>query len=125
MKIMNVIVPGILSLFLIGSYAYAADTETSEGMMDMSGQKMGQGSGMEMMKARQQMMTGMMETLRETMSILKDLNHQPSDEERKKLGEMITRIDTMISRQQEMQEKMREKMKERMEMRKGDMNHDK
>ncbi len=47
----------------------------------------------------------MMEMLRETMTIIKDLNHKPTDAEKKKLGDMIERLT-------EMEKKCKERKKE-------------
>ena len=128
MKMMNIIVPVILSLFLLGGYVHASDADMSEskghkGKMEMAGKK-SHGGGMEMMKARQQMMTDMMVMLKETMSILKGLNHKPSAGEKEKLGDMIASMDKMIAHHDEMHEKMRKRMKEHMEMSKEKMGGD-
>lgn len=112
----------LLSLFLAAGAVQAGDMEMPCG----KGKKgmMGHGGGMEMMKARQQMMTDMMGMLRDTMAILKDLNHKPSSAEREKLAGMIQRMDEMMAQHEEMHEKMRKKMKEHMEMRMEKKGHD-
>ncbi len=126
MKVMNIMATVILSLFLMGGYAHASDMDMSEGKghhkgnMDMVGKK-SHGGGMEMMQARHQMMNDMMGMLKETMSILKGLNHKPSAGEKEKLGDMIASMDKMIAHHDEMHEKMRERMKEHMEMSKEKM----
>jgi len=65
-----------------------------------------------------------MTMLKETMTILKGMNHKPSDEEHEKLSEMIASMDKMIAHHDEMHEKMRERMKEHKEMRKEKMGGD-
>ena len=109
-----------LSLFLTGGIAHADDSEKSEGKEGMKGMKMHRAGGMDMMKAHQKMTTDTMEMLRETMSILRDLNHTPSAEERERLGEMIAHMDAMMAEREEMQKKM----KERMEKHKETKDHD-
>ncbi len=124
MKISTLMIMSVLSVFLAGGIAHAHEAGKSEGMdhqgkMDMDGKKMGRSGGMEMMKARQQLMLETVAMLQATMSIMRDLNHKPSDEERERLDKMIARIDTMMADQEEMQKKMQE----RMEKRKEEMKH--
>lgn len=47
-------------------------------------------------------MSGVMEMLKETMTILRDLNHRPTDAEKQKLTEMINQIDEMMMKKKEM-----------------------
>ena len=118
----NFLITCLLSLFLAAGVVQAGDMEMPCGKGKKS--MMGHGGGMEMMKARQQMMTDMMGMLRDTMAILKDLNHKPSSAEREKLAGMIQRMDEMMAQHEEMHEKMRKKMKEHMEMRMEKKGHD-
>lgn len=122
MRKMNILAACALSLFLAVGMAHAGDMEMPCG----KGKKgmMSHGGGMEMMKARQQMMTDMMGMLKETMAILKGINHKPSAAEREKLDAMIGRMDKMIAQHEEMHEKMHKKMKEHMEMRMEKKGHD-
>lgn len=122
MKKMNILAVCALALFLAAGLANAGDMEMPCG----KGKKgmMGHGGGMEMMKARQEMMTDMMGMLKETMTILKNLNHKPSAAEKEKLADMIGRMDEIIASHDEMHEKMHKKMKEHMEMRMEKKGHD-
>lgn len=60
----------------------------------------GKMSGSMMQKG--QYMEEVMSMLRETMVILKDLNHKPSKDEKKKLGEMIDQLDDLVKSHSEM-----------------------
>ena len=115
MRKKNILTACLLSLFLAAGMAHAGDMEMPCGK-GKKGMK-GHGGGMEMMKARHEMMNGMMSMMKETMFIVKNLNHKPSPAEREKLAGMIKRMDEMMAQHDEMHEKMRKKMKEHMEMR--------
>ncbi len=54
------------------------------------------------MTARGQYMDEVMEMLHETMTILKGLNHKPTKDEKKKLGEMINDLDDLMKSHSEM-----------------------
>lgn len=93
-------------IMLIGALATApayAGKEKEEG--GMGGDE--KGSYMEHMKQHQQMEMEMMRMLADTMSILRDLNHQPSSEEKKRLSDMIKQLNDMMARHKEMGEKMK------------------
>jgi len=47
-------------------------------------------------KQRHQMNIDMMQMLSETMTILRDINHQPSSEEKARLSDMIKQLDEMM-----------------------------
>ncbi len=124
MKIKLLMMSIFLSLILTGGFASADGSDMPDGMdhqgkMSMEGKKMGRAGGMEMMKAHQQMAIETMAMLRQTMSILQDLNHKPSAEDKELLGKMAGRLDTMMSDSQE----MGKRMEERMEKRKKEMQH--
>ncbi len=119
MKIKILMMSIFLSLILTGSFASAGDSDMPDGKdyqgkMSMEGKKMGRAGGMGMMKARQQMAIETMAMLRQTMSILQDLNHKPSAEDKELLGKMVGRLDTMMSDSHEMGKKMEERMEKRM-----------
>lgn len=61
------------------------------------------------MTQRHEMMVGMMKMTRETMEILKNLNHKPSAAEKEKLAMMIEDLDRMMARDKEMSNKMMHK----------------
>ncbi len=54
---------------------------------------------------RHQMNMDMMKMLSETMSILRDLNHKPSAEEKARLSDMISQINEMAVKHKEMGDK--------------------
>ncbi len=53
-------------------------------------------------KQRHQMNIDMMQMLSETMTILRDINHKPSAEEKARLGDMIKQLDGMMAKHKEM-----------------------
>ena len=53
---------------------------------------------------RHQMNMDMMKMLSETMTILRDLNHKPSAEEKARLSEMIKQLDEMMVAHKEMED---------------------
>lgn len=83
----------------------------------MGGGMMGQGkmSSMypKMMEQRKEMMDSMMAMMKQTMGILKDLNHTPSADQKKKLEEMMSNLDDMIKKHDAMHDDMMKQMKER------------
>ncbi len=56
-------------------------------------------------KQRHQMNIDMMQMLSETMTILRDINHQPSSEEKARLSDMIKQLDEMMVSHKEMADK--------------------
>jgi alpha-D-ribose 1-methylphosphonate 5-triphosphate diphosphatase PhnM len=67
---------------------------------------------------RHQMSQNMMSALKETMTILRDLNHKPTVAEKQRLSDMIEQMDVMMSRHDEMAKK---RMKEH--QKRGDGHH--
>lgn len=63
---------------------------------------------------RHQMDMDMMKMMADTMTILRDLNHQPSAEEKKRLTGMIKQLNEMMARHKEMSEKMMKYMDDKM-----------
>jgi len=122
MKNTGFVLSALLALTLMASTATA---EKKDGKMGNPCAMMGQDGMMgSMMQERHQMGQEMMEMLKETMSILKGLNHQPTAAEKQKLGEMIGRMDaimekhkTMMEKKQEWKDKKMEKKEEMMEKR--------
>ena len=80
----------VTSALLMGTAHAAAD----KGMM-------GDGKTM-MMQEHHQNMKDVKTMLKDVMMILKDINHQPSAAEKQKLGTMITRLDEIIKKDDEM-----------------------
>ncbi len=103
MKRSTILVSAALALFLSAGLVQAGG---------MPGHGDGKSHYGEMMKERQQMMTDMMDMMKETMAILRNLNHKPSAEERERLGEMMQHLDEMKARHEAMHEMMRQRMKE-------------
>ena len=52
----------------------------------------------------------LMVMLKETMGLIKNLDHAPSAEEKRQLAEMINRLDVMLKQQQEAMQDMREQI---------------
>lgn len=52
----------------------------------------------------------LMAMLKETMSIIRNLDHAPSADEKRRLAEMINRLDAMLKQQQEVMQDMREQL---------------
>ena len=52
----------------------------------------------------------LMVMLKETMSIIRNLDHAPSADEKRQLAEMINRLDAMLKQQQEVMQDMREQL---------------
>lgn len=60
----------------------------------------------EHMQQRQKMHMNMMQALADTMTILRDLNHQPSAEDKKRLTDMINQMNEMMAQHKSMGDKM-------------------
>lgn len=56
----------------------------------------------------------MMRMLKETMEIVRDLNHKPSAKDKERLNEMIERLDKSIAKHKEMKKKWSKKHKKKM-----------
>ena len=61
-------------------------------------------------KQRHQMNMEMMQMLSETMTILRDINHKPSDTEKARLGDMIKQLEQMIAEHKMMTDKTMQRM---------------
>ena len=62
---------------------------------------------MKMAQERHEMSIDMMKMLRDTMEIVKNLEHRPTAEEKEKLGKMISQMDEMISKHEKIYEEHR------------------
>jgi len=69
------------------------------------------GHRMKMMKEHHRMNRDMMIMLKETMTILKGLEHKPSPAQKKKLGEMIERLEKDIEHHRKMMKKYKDRDK--------------
>ncbi len=58
----------------------------------------------------QSVTTELMSMLRETMDIIKNLNHTPTADEKKHLTEMMSRLDAMLKQQQEVMQNMQDQL---------------
>ena len=65
-------------------------------------------------KQRHQMNIDMMQMLSETMTILRDINHQPSAAEKARLSDMIKQLDEMMVAHKKMQGKIMQRMDKNM-----------
>ena len=106
MKLTGFLLSALLAVTLMASTAMA---EKKDGMMGQDGMM---GS---MMAEHQQMGQDMMGMLKETMSILKDMNHQPGAAQKQRLDEMMGRLDAMMEQHKSMMEKKQEWKDKRME----------
>ena len=100
----TLLLAAVIALSIVITPAFA---DMSEKKGDMMGGDM-------MMKDHQGMCQDAMGILKETMTILKDMNHTPSAEQKKKLEEMITKIDGIMKKHKEMKHR-----EERMEKKGG------
>lgn len=112
MKITGILLSMLLALTLMSTTATAG--EKGGHMMERDG-KMGD-MPCSMMKKRHKMGHEMMGMLRETMSILKSIEHYPTDAQKKQLEKMIGRIDGMMSKHDSMMEKKKGMMDKKMDM---------
>ncbi len=97
---------------------------------DKDKEKSGEGSGhtanhKEHFQQRQQMHMDMMKMMADTMTILRDLNHQPSADEKKRLTDMINRMNEMLAQHKTMDEGAMKSMDHKMGSPKGAGHHDK
>lgn len=95
MKITGVIVAVIMALavFTVADASARSD--------DMKGDKMDRGMMSEKMAGHHMMTTEMMGMFKETLAIVRDMNHTPTAEQKKRLDEMIGRMDEMIKQHDE------------------------
>ncbi len=68
----------------------------------------------EHMQQRQQMHMDMMQAMITTMTILRDINHQPSADEKKKLTDLIKQMNDMMAKHKAMDESAMKSMDEKM-----------
>ncbi|MFZ3114277.1 MAG: hypothetical protein WA133_11800 [Syntrophales bacterium] len=105
----------VIALSIVITPVFADMSEEKGGMMG-GGMMMEQGKMM--MKDHQGMCQDAMGILKETMIILKNMNHTPSAEQKKKLEEMITKIDGIMRKHEDMM-KYRKERREKMEKKGG------
>ena len=90
-----------------------AEEKTEEAAPPMPPGKMMGGYGRmadpKVIAERHDMMQDSLKALRDTMVILKDLNHKPAPEQKKKLDEMIKRMNEIIERHEAMMKEMQMK----------------
>lgn len=86
---------------LIAAPAFAAKDKESDGHM---------ANYKEHFQQRQQMHMDMMQMMIDTMTILRDINHQPSAEEKKHLSDMIKQMNEMMANHKKMEEEMGKQM---------------
>jgi paraquat-inducible protein B len=58
----------------------------------------------------QSVTTELMSMLKETMDIIRNLDHTPTADEKKQLTEMMSRLDTMLKQQQDMMQNMQDQL---------------
>lgn len=100
MKIRNLLLTSALLTAGLTSIAFASDDKNDD---DRERYK-------EHYQQRHQMGMDMMRMLSETMTILRKLEHRPSESEKKKLGDMIAQLDDMIKQHKEMGDRHMERM---------------
>lgn len=109
---------GILTVTLFAAPALA--NEKHDGKDKDKGSEMMGGHGMDsaVRMEHHKLMKDTLEMMKQTMTILKGLKHEPTVEQQKNLDEMIGRIDGIIKRHEEMMMKkhdMKKEMKEKKE----------
>jgi hypothetical protein len=106
---------GILTVTLFAAPALA--NEKHAGKDKDKGSEMMGGHGMDnaVRMEHHKLMKDTLEMMKQTMTILKGLEHKPTVEQQKSLDEMIGRIDGIIKRHEEMMMKKHDMKKEMME----------
>jgi len=112
----------LMVLLLAVTPAFGQMTGEKEGEqmggMGMMGGQMG-GMGMmtkdQMAKEHHQMLRGLLGMMKETIGVLKNMTHAPTAEDKRKLTEMMDRVDNMTKRIDEMDEMMKQKKEMREE----------
>ncbi len=94
---------------LLAAPAFAGKDKDDAGMRDDEPARY-----KEHFQQRHQMGVDMMQTMIDTMTILRDLNHQPTAEEKKHLSDMIKQMNDMMAKHKEMDEKAMKYMEEGM-----------
>jgi len=105
MKITGFFLSALLAFTLLASTAMAGrkGDDMMKNPCDMKGSMMGS-----MMNEGHKLNQEMMEMLKETMTILRDIKHYPDEAQKKRLDEMIGRIDGMVKEHKSMMEKKKE-----------------
>lgn len=98
---------------LLFAVIIASSIAIAPAFAEMKGGMMGGGM---MMKEHHDMLNGMMGMMKETMGILKDLNHTPTADQKKKLEEMMKKMDDMVKKHDEMMKQKEERMEQKKEM---------
>ena len=102
MKISRLVLPALFALILVAAPAAYAESYPGgggyyDGHMVIENVKSHKGGKGGMMAAHHESIREMMEMVRETMAIVRDLSHKPTATDKKKLGEMIDRMDEIIA----------------------------
>ena len=97
MKVSRLVLPALFALVLVAAPVAYAESDHHGG--DYKGHKGGKGGKM---AAHHESIRQMMGMVRETMEIVRDLNHKPSAEDKKKLSAMIDRMDKIIAMSKKM-----------------------
>lgn len=105
MKLTSQISVLLLSLFFLAGPALAGDSKSSGEHHRMHEMDHGKGDKKHMGHNRMRMM----EMMRETMSIVANLNHMPSDADKQKLNAMIQELDEMMKNYREHMDRRAEK----------------
>lgn len=103
----------LLTTSLIGALI-AAPAFAGKDKEENSGGSNDSGRYQEHLQQRHQMDMEMMRMMADTMTILRDINHQPSAEDKKRLTDMIKQLNEMMARHKEMGEKMMKHMNDKM-----------
>ncbi|WKZ33790.1 MAG: hypothetical protein QY316_05175 [Thermodesulfobacteriota bacterium] len=111
MKILVFFIAVVLAGALSGTPALAGQGSGPGQDGKMPGSKMTDSTT----KDRMQMHEDVLGMMKETMVILRDMNHKPTEAQQKRLDEMITKIDEMTARHRDMMEKKKEKMEDKKE----------
>lgn len=102
MKTGKSLMAGVLAMMVTGSGALFAADDMMKGDDQWKDFRM-------MMTQRSEMMRDMMAMQKETMMIIRNLNHKPSGEEKQRLDEMMGKLDDMIKQDREVSKKMMHK----------------
>lgn len=112
MKLIRIVTAGIIGAALVGGVAVASPE--GEGHEQRSDKRE---MYMKMAQERHEMSQDMMKMLRETMEIVRNLDHKASAGEKEKLGKMIGRIDEMLQKHEDMREEHKQMHDEKKMMR--------
>lgn len=101
MKALRVVMLPMVMLFASGAVLADSDENNDENWNDFSA----------MMTERSKMLRTTMMMLRETMQIVKDMNHHPSAADKEKLAKMIDETNGLMEHEAELGKKMMKKWK--------------